>query len=164
MIGTHTIDCQRQFAVSADELWQEVGDFYSDWHPFIEQCEQEIGKPIRRFTMPGSEQVYREQLIYFSDTQRCFQYEMLAGIAGVERYRAGVLLEANDSGCLLRWWADIEGDEGLVARVVKGTEGVFEAGFDELEKGFSSKDKSTAALLPPSQPSPARGAGANHAP
>ena len=133
MTDSHTVNCQRHFSHGADAIWQTICDFYSDWHPYIERCKQEGTQPVRRFTMPGSEQVYREQLIYYSDTQRCFRYVMLEGIAGVESYWAGVEVQEDDDGCLLSWWADIAGDDELVHKVAKGTAAVFEAGFDELE-------------------------------
>ncbi len=133
MIAPRSVHCQRHFSHSADHVWQQVHDFYSDWHPFIARCEQESPKPIRRFTMPGSTQVYREQLTYYSATQRCFRYEMLAGIAGVKRYQAGVTVAPTDEGCLLSWWANIAGDEQLVHKVAQGTAEVFEAGFDAIE-------------------------------
>ncbi|MGB1255872.1 MAG: alpha/beta fold hydrolase [Thiolinea sp.] len=137
MSNSHTVHCQRHFSQHADTIWQIVHDFYSDWHPFIEQCEQEGMQPVRRFTMPGSLQIYREQLTYYSHTQRSFRYVMLEGIAGVEHYRAGVVVEENKDGCLLSWWADIAGDNDLVPKVAKGTAMVFEAGFDEIERRIS---------------------------
>ncbi|MGB0847355.1 MAG: SRPBCC family protein, partial [Thiolinea sp.] len=95
MTDSHTVHCQRHFSQHADAIWQIVHDFYSDWHPFIEQCEQEGMQPVRRFTMPGSTQIYRERLTYYSHTQRSFRYVMLEGITGVEHYRAGVVVEKN---------------------------------------------------------------------
>lgn len=136
MTDSHTVHCQREFKHSAEAVWQIVSDFYSDWHPFIASCVQEHAQPIRRFTMPGSDQVYREQLIYYSDTQRCFRYEMLEGITGVDSYRAGVEVQEDGDGCCLFWWADIEGNADLVRKVAKGTAGVFEAGFDAVAQNL----------------------------
>ena len=130
----HTVLCRRAYPAPAEALWQIVSDFYSDWHPFIEQCIQETPQPIRRFTMPGSEQVYREQRIFYSDTLRTLHYEMLEGISGIERYRGGLRVEKSEAGCLLSWWADIEGDATFVEKIAEGTEQVFLAGFDELEE------------------------------
>lgn len=100
----------------------------------MEWCEK-VDSKTRRFGMPGEDGAYVEQLTNFDPGERLFEYKMLEGIDGIDSYRGSAFVESlGDGESLVVWQAQIEAPEGIWERVAAGTEAVFKAGLDELEK------------------------------
>ncbi len=122
---------------SPEAVWAVVGDFCGKWHPAIAGIRAERdrrGSLVRAFTVSGEETLYREQLTWFSDSDRSLGYTHLEGISGVERYDARIAVSGNGAaGSTIEWTADVvAADAGRLAEVCRGTEAIFEAGIAAL--------------------------------
>lgn len=128
---------------SPSTLWAVARDFCGLWHPAMatiraEQSPQ--GAPVRAFTVVGEETLYREQLTYFSDSDRVLAYTHLEGIAGAEAYDARLTVSAAEAGgSVVTWSAEIAAPTERLGPICAGTRAIFEAGIAAL----------TAAAHPP---------------
>lgn len=115
-------------------VWAVAGDFLGRWHPAIERIEAEPGPHLtRRFTVKGEDTVYRERLIYRSDSDHVVSYTALAGIEGADRYVARLsVAPVEGGGSSILWTADITARADRLAAICTGTEAVFRAGLDVL--------------------------------
>ena len=145
---THT------YRYPASFVWHFLSDFFTPWHPMMAWCEK-VDDDTRRFGMPGEDGAYIEQLTNFDPDKRLFEYKMLAGIDGIESYHGRAFVESTgEKESQVVWQAEIapstsSGSFGEVAEPVEapthealeqakgvaaGTEVVFKAGLDEMEK------------------------------
>lgn len=115
-------------------VWAVAGDFLGRWHPAIERIEAEPGPhETRRFTVKGEDTVYRERLIYRSDSDHVLSYTALSGIEGADRYVARLsVAPVEGGGSSILWTADITARADRLAAICAGTEAVFRAGLDVL--------------------------------
>ena len=125
-------------------VWALAGDFLGDWHPAIDRIAGEPGPhETRRFTVKGDDTVYRERLIYRSDSDMALAYTALSGIEGADRYVARLSVAAEGPGeASLLWTADITARADRLAAICAGTDAVFRAGIQTLAN----------TLAPPSPP------------
>lgn len=128
-----------QCPASPEAVWAIAGDFCGQWHPAIatiraERCQQ--GSLIRAFTVHGEDTLYREQLTWFSDSDRTLGYTHLEGIAGVEKYDGRMRVAASEQGgSTIEWTATVEAsDAARLAGICEGTRAIFEAGIAALSK------------------------------
>ena len=133
-------------------VWALAGDFLGAWHPAIDRIEAEPGPHVtRRFTVKGEDTLYRERLIYRSDSDRVLAYSALAGIDGADRYDARLsVAPAEGGGASVLWTADITARADRLAAICAGTEVVFRAGLQALA---TARPKAPPA--PASEPRPA---------
>ncbi|MFJ6327932.1 MULTISPECIES: alpha/beta fold hydrolase [unclassified Rhizobium] len=122
---------------SPEAVWAIAGDFCGKWHPAIADIHAERdgrGSLIRAFTVSGEETLYREQLTWFSDSDRSLGYTHLEGISAVERYDASIAVSGNAAGgSSIEWTADVvAADADRLAAICRGTEAIFEAGIVAL--------------------------------
>ncbi|CAN7361066.1 alpha/beta fold hydrolase [Rhizobium sp. LjRoot30] len=129
------------FGYSAAEpsaVWAVAGDFCGAWHPAIDRMQAERdarGALIRAFTVKGEETLYREQLVYRSDSDRTLVYTHLEGITGADRYVARLAISAREEGgSVITWSADIEAPAGRAEGIAAGTRMIFEAGLAALSE------------------------------
>ena len=119
--------------VAADPaaVWATLRDFCGLCHPAIATITAQSdrrGSLIRAFTVKGEAATCREQLTYFSHSDRTLAYSHLQGIAGVKRYDARVtVLAAEWGGSVVRWAADLTAPAGGAAAIAPGTTAVFKA-------------------------------------
>lgn len=105
--------------------WPVIGDFWGLWHPLVATISRE--GQVRAFTVKGESTVYRERLVWRSDSDQVLDYEMVEGIAGCTSYRARVEVSEADA---VTWTAEIEGPRA--AAIAEGTEAIFRAGLEAL--------------------------------
>lgn len=117
-------------------VWAVVRDFCGAWHPAIATIRAERdarGALIRAFTVTGEPTLYREQLTYFSDSDRTIGYTHLEGIAGAEAYDARLTVSpAAGGGSVLTWTATIRAPVGRLQQIAEGTRAIFQAGLAAL--------------------------------
>ncbi len=90
-----------------DAVWSVVRDFCGAWHPWVTRIEAErgpMGALVRAFTVSGEDTVYREQLTYFSDSDRALGYAHLEGIRDCEAYDARLTVTAAEAGVNVVTW------------------------------------------------------------
>ncbi|PWE57560.1 hypothetical protein DEM27_08100 [Metarhizobium album] len=125
-------------AADPSAVWAIAGDFCGAWHPAIDRMQAERdarGALIRAFTVKGEETLYREQLVYRSDSDRTLTYTHLEGITGADRYVARLAVSAREEGgSVITWSADIEAPAGRAEGIAAGTRMIFEAGLAALSE------------------------------
>ena len=137
-----------QCPVSADAVWDAVREFSAKWHPFVESIEGQRGangQQIRRFKIRGEAAVFREELIYYSHSDRVMSYRHLEGIAGAKHYTATFSVVPLETGCRINWTAEIEADECRLQQIADGTRKVFEVGVESLRNAKPDGESSGPA-------------------
>lgn len=136
-----TVHVIGKVAARPDAVWAVARDFCGAWHPGLATITAERGpqgEVIRRFTAHGEDTVYREQLIYMSDSDHSLAYTHLQGIRGVDRYTARLTVTPADDGTLINWSAEISAPAARAAEIAQGTRPIFQAGIDALAKAAGS--------------------------
>lgn len=139
-------------------VWAVAGDFCGAWHPAIDRMQAERdarGALIRAFTVKGEETLYREQLVYRSDSDWTLAYTHLQGITGAERYVARLAISARaEGGSTIVWSADIEAPAGRAEGIAAGTRMIFEAGLTALAEKAEREGLPVQAVPAAESPAP----------
>lgn len=133
-------------------VWAVARDFCGLWHPFMATIRAERdarGALIRAFTVTGEDRLYREQLTWFSDSDRALAYTHLEGIKGAESYDARLSVAAAEKGgSVITWTATLTAPAARAGQIAEGTKAVFEAGIAALatraEAGVSEAETPAA--------------------
>lgn len=137
-----------------EAVWAIARDFAGAWHPLIAAIRAERdgrGALIRAFTAEGEDTVYREELTFFSDSDRTLRYRHIEGIAGAEAYEGGMVIEAGeDGGSTIRWTASVTAEEPRLSGICAGTKAIFEMGIAALD-GLAREERPPASepMSPP---------------
>lgn len=157
-MGRDTVQVTGRVAADPAQVWAVLRDFCGLWHPWMEtiHAEQDAkGALIRSFTVKGESTLYREQLTYFSQSDRVLGYTHLQGIEGCEAYDARVTVTpASDGGAVVSWSAVVKAPASRLAPICEGTKVVFEAGIAVLETVIQSQEPWTTTLNDAPQPKP----------
>ncbi|MBL0371455.1 alpha/beta fold hydrolase [Rhizobium sp. KVB221] len=143
------VQCTEWIDAPADLVWTVVGDFGSGWHPAMETCRLEMtnGAAERVFTVAGVSTVFRERMLFHSDTERMLSYRMMAGSTVLDRYDATVRVVADGDGAKVVWSAVLAGqDPDAVAESASETREIFAAGLGFLKHRIEMR--SLVAELP----------------
>ncbi|MGV3552066.1 alpha/beta fold hydrolase [Rhizobium sp.] len=150
-------------------VWAVAGDFCGLWHPVMAEIRAERaarGALIRAFTAKGEATIYRERLVYRSDSDRVLVYTHLEGIVGCESYAARLSVSPGENGgSRIEWSARLTAEDDRVGAIAAGTKAIFEMGIGALAGigGCSSQVSGSTAIsgaIPPSvlpDISPSRG-------
>lgn len=117
-------------------VWAIARDFCGLWHPALATMRAERGPRgalIRAFTATGEDTLYREQLTWFSDSDRSYAYRHLEGIRGVESYNARLSVTAAErGGSVISMTASLTASPQRAAEIAEGTKAIFETGIKAL--------------------------------
>lgn len=146
-MGREVVQVQGHVPAPPDAVWSVVRDFCGAWHPWVASIREERGPQgalVRVFTVSGEDTVYREQLTYFSDSDRVLGYTHLEGIKDCEAYDARLTVSASEvGGSVVGWTATVRAPAARLGTMCEGTKAVFEAGIAAL-------DRATEGLAPTS--------------
>lgn len=130
------VHCHGVVAASPEAVWSLARQFCGTWHPAVATAVAQHGPQgalIRAFTVHGEDTLYREQLTYFSDSDRTLAYRHLQGIAGIESYDARMTVSAAEGGgSAISWTATVHGPAARVTQVCAGTKSIFNYGIAAL--------------------------------
>lgn len=133
-------------------VWAVVREFGGHWHPWVREIRVQPGPrgaPVRVFSVEGDAAEYREQLTWFSDSDRSLGYTHLAGIAGCEAYDARLSVTAGEGGgSVILWSAQVQASAARIGPICDGTRAVFQAGIAALE-GLAARPEADAPLPEP---------------
>lgn len=133
---SQSVHVEGHVAATPEAVWATARDFCGAWHPAIEAITAERGAAgdlVRRFTVKGEPTIYRERLIYFSDSDRTLGYSHLEGIRDADCYIGWFAVKpAADGGSAIAWDAEVSAPTGRLEEIVAGTEFVFKAGIAAL--------------------------------
>ena len=132
----------------AAKVWARVRDFNGlpNWHPGIAESRIENGEPadkvgcIRNFSLRNGDRL-REKLLGLSDFEMFCTYSILDSPMPLTDYVATLRLTPVTEGerTFIEWSADFACTPEREAELVAGIGGnVFQAGFDALNRAFSS--------------------------
>lgn len=145
-MGREVVQVQGHVPAPPDAVWAAVRDFCAAWHPWVATIRSEAGPQgavVRAFTVQGEDTVYREQLTYFSDSDRVLGYTHLEGIRDCEAYDARLTVSASEAGgSVVSWTATIRAPAVRLAAICEGTRAVFNAGIAALDgqaKGHTAR-------------------------
>ncbi|MDR0807692.1 MAG: alpha/beta fold hydrolase [Gemmobacter sp.] len=137
-------------------VWAVARDFCGLWHPFLAEVRTERdmrGALIRAFTVQGEDTLYREQLTWFSDSDRALAYTHLEGIAGAESYEARLSVGAAEKGgSVITWTATLTAPATRAGQIAEGTKKVFEAGIAALAARAEMSPSVPEVLAPAAVP------------
>lgn len=142
-----------QCPASPEAVWTVARDFCGHWHPLIATIRAERdprGASVRAFTVTGEDTLYREQLTWFSDSDRTLAYTHLQGIADVETYDAHMsIAQSAQGGSSIQWNATVNAPMPRLAAICEGTGTVFETGIAALaEQAARGGTESSGLPLP----------------
>ena len=139
------VQCHGRAAGDPDAVWSVARDFCGLWHPALASMTAErsaTGALIRAFRVHGEDTHYREQLTYFSDSDRSLAYRHLQGIAGIESYDARLTVSAAEGGgSIITWTATVQGPAVRIAAVRAGTKTIFNEGIAALARAAAVPEK-----------------------
>ena len=93
------------------------------------------GALIRAFTAKGEGKTYREQLTYFSDSDRTYAYRHLEGIEGAESYDARLSVAAAEGGgSVVTLTANVSAAPARASEIATGTKAIFDDAIAALAK------------------------------
>ena len=132
-----------------EKVWEVVRDFNAlpRWHPAIRESRIEEGQPsdqvgcIRDFRLQNGDRI-REQLLGLSDYDLFCTYSILESPMPLTDYIATLRLTPITDGnrTFAEWSAEFECSADAAAELVSNIgQNVFQAGFDALQRHFSSR-------------------------
>jgi len=127
--------------VSADEAWKLIGGFNAlpDWHPAVEKSELAEEGQQRRLDIAGGS-VIVERLEKIDDGSRTYSYSIEESPLPVANYKSTLKVSGEGDACSVEWSSEFDpsGDasEGDAMAAVRG---IYQAGFDNLQKMFGGK-------------------------
>lgn len=144
-------------AAEPEVVWSIARDFCGLWHPALATMQAERGPQgalIRAFTAKGEGKTYREQLTWFSDSDRTYAYRHIEGIAGAQSYNARLTVAAAErGGSVITMTATLTAAPARAAEIAAGTKAIFDAGIAALAKlAEAGATPETHAPLPPPVP------------
>ena len=152
-MGRDTVQVTGRINASPGAVWAVLRDFTGLWHPWMATIRAEHdgrGALIRAFTVKGEDTLYREQLTYFSDTDRALGYTHLEGISACEAYDARITVTAAEGGgTLVGWSAVVKAPPARLGPICDGTRAVYEAGIAALAGLAVGADVTPDPLPPP---------------
>ncbi|UVC07997.1 alpha/beta fold hydrolase [Rhizobium sp. TH2] len=132
-------------------VWAVAGDFCGAWHPAVAEIRAERdarGALIRAFTAKGDDTLYRERLVYWSDSDRVLVYTHLEGIAGAESYVARLeVVPGEDGGSRIEWSARLTAEDERAGVIAAGTRAIFEMGIEVLAELTASAAAGEASAI-----------------
>ncbi len=119
----------------ADQVWKLVGGWnaLADWHPAIEKSEVEGGGEVRRLHLVGGGEIV-ETLDHHDDGARTYSYEINSGPLPVANYRATITVRDEEGGAKVEWSSNFEPSGASEGDAIATIQGIYQAGFDNLQK------------------------------
>jgi len=127
--------------VSADQVWQLVGNFNAlpDWHPEVEKSELTKKGQERRLSLVGGGTIV-ERLEKIDDKARTYSYSIVDSPLPIRSYKATIKVTGKGpggkGGCKIEWSSEFEASTGFENDVLKDLQGMYQSGFDNLKKVF----------------------------
>lgn len=123
--------------VSADQLWQMIGQFNAlpDWHPTVEKSELSKAGETRTLSLAGGGQIV-EKLESTDDDSKTYTYSIVDSPLPVKNYVSTIKVSGSGDNATVEWSSEFEAAGMPENDAMKAIEGVYQAGFDNLKKMF----------------------------
>jgi hypothetical protein len=125
---------------SADEVWKLIGGFNAlpDWHPAIEKSQLEEEGQQRRLSVAGGGTII-ERLEKIDDDSRTYSYTITDSPLPLANYKSTIKVTGEGAGCSVEWSSEFVADGGSEGDAMEAVRGIYQAGFDNLQKMFGGK-------------------------
>ena len=128
--------------VPAEKVWELIGGFndLADWHPAIakSELEEEGGATIRTLHLVGGG-VVRERLEMTDEEGRAYTYSIIESPLPVANYSATIRVSGEGDDCTIEWSSDFNPMGAPENDAVEAIQGIYQAGFDNLQKIFGGR-------------------------
>ena len=100
------IEVRHKLPVSADQVWQIVGDpGRIDWVAGVAACG--FDGEIRRFQMQGAGQL-AERIVQRDDETRCLRYSVVESTPPLASHLATLTVAEDGAGCEIIWQTEVQ--------------------------------------------------------
>jgi hypothetical protein len=134
------VSMSQNLSASADDVWKMIGGFNAlpDWHPSVEKSELTEEGQTRTLSLAGGGTI-TEKLEKMDDGSRTYSYAITDSPLPVANYRSTIKVTGEGDNSTIEWSSEFDpmgGTEGEAADAVRG---IYQAGFDNLQKMFGGK-------------------------
>lgn len=123
--------------VSADQLWQMIGQFNAlpDWHPAVEKSELNKEGQTRTLSLAGGGEIV-ERLESADDDSKTYTYSIVDSPLPVKNYVSTIKVSGSGDNATVEWSSEFDAAGMPDNDAMKAIEGVYQAGLDNLKKMF----------------------------
>jgi len=134
------ISMNTDLKVSADEAWKLIGGFNTlpDWHPAVEKSELEEEGQQRRLSLAGGGTII-ERLEKVDDGSRTYTYSITDSPLPVANYTGVLKVSGEGDNCTIEWSSEFDPMGASEGDAMAAVRGIYQAGFDNLQKMFGGK-------------------------
>ena len=134
-----SVHMQVELKASPDEVWELIRGFHDlpDWHPLVEKSTPDETGKVRHLTLAGGGEVV-EQLEEHSDEERYYRYSIIDSPLPLSNYVATLRVQGGGAHSIVDWSSHFNADGVSDEEAVAPVQGVYQAGFDQLQKIFSA--------------------------
>jgi hypothetical protein len=120
-----------------NEVWKRIGGFNAlpDWHPMVEKSELAEGGSVRKLSIPGAGTI-TERLENHDDNSHTYSYAITDSPLPVSDYHATIRVHQEGDEAVVEWESSFEPAGASGDDAAKTVQGIFQAGFDNLQKLF----------------------------
>ncbi len=135
-----SVHMQVELKASPDEVWKLIGGFNDlpDWLPPIEKSTLDEAGKIRHLSLAGGGEIV-ELLEEHNDEERYYRYSIIDSPLPLSNYVATLRVHAQGGGAhsIVDWSSNFNADGAPDEEAIAPVKGVYQAGFDQLQKIFS---------------------------
>ena len=127
--------------VAPQQVWDLIGGFNTlpDWHPAVEKSELTEEGSTRRLSLVGGGTIV-EKLIKKSDDERVYSYTIEDSPLPVANYTSTISVKDDGKGnARVEWSSEFNAEGASETDAVEVIKGIYQAGFDNLNKIFGGK-------------------------
>lgn len=131
---------KQELNVPAEKVWELIGNFnaLASWHPAVESSELSDGGSIRTLGLVGGGEII-ERLEKLQDDEYEYNYSIVDSPLPVSEYSSILKIVKNDDDtCTVEWGGQFTPSGASAADAEAAVRGIYEAGFENLKKIFSS--------------------------
>ena len=132
------VNMQTDLKVEAQKVWELIGGFNTlpDWHPAVEKSELNEEGSMRKLSLAGGGEII-EKLEKIDDNERVYTYSIVNSPLPVANYTATIRVKDNGEGnSSVEWSSEFNADGAPENDAVQVIQGIYQAGFDHLQKIF----------------------------
>jgi hypothetical protein len=121
--------------LSADALWEKVGDFcgISKWHPAVEKCELSKDGKTRTLSLKGGGTIV-EHLVKWDDRHHSYTYRIVKSPLPVSNYLSTIKVVKEKDGSAFEWSGRYRAKGASDAESKKTIDGIYQAGAANITK------------------------------
>ena len=135
-----SVHMQVELKASPDEVWKVISGFNDlpAWLPPIEKSTLDETGKVRHLTLSGSGEIV-EQLEEHNDEQYYYRYSIIDSPLPLSNYVSTLRVHSQGGGThsIVDWSSHFNADSVPDEEAVAIVQGVYQAGFDQLQKIFA---------------------------